>query len=159
MDQGEAAVMSDQLPQNWSRSWRTLEQAIGETVGAASMCWTKLTDGVFESERASALVDELRDWILARYGEKATAKLSDTEGGLVYPVGLQPTRVQIKNAWRVQDRWANGRFGYLKHEPQRWEGRRFSVVHLPETGEDILVVESGIVPAPETDRLGRNLGG
>lgn len=45
----------------------SLAQAIGETLGAASMCWVGGTgDLVFDSERASALVDELGRKVEAR---------------------------------------------------------------------------------------------
>ena len=53
-----------------------LAQAIGVAVGAASVCWTNpLVATVFRSERAVAIVDELKAWIEERYAPK-----SSTEG-------------------------------------------------------------------------------
>lgn len=50
------------------RSADTLEEAIGLSIGAASSCWDNLEGaGVFESERAAAITEELvelvRDYV------------------------------------------------------------------------------------------------
>ncbi len=42
-----------------------LNNALGEAVGYASMCWDTVPTGAFDSEAASALVGELRNAILA----------------------------------------------------------------------------------------------
>jgi len=36
-----------------------LKKFIGEKVGEATMCWKPIPTGVFESERASAILDEI----------------------------------------------------------------------------------------------------
>jgi hypothetical protein len=38
-----------------------VDRIIGEAIGAASMCWTPIPEGVFDSQRASAIVDALLD--------------------------------------------------------------------------------------------------
>lgn len=50
------------------RSADTLEEAVGLSIGAASTCWDNLDGaGVFESERAAAITEELvelvRDYV------------------------------------------------------------------------------------------------
>lgn len=46
----------------------SLEQAVGEAVGAASTCWTNLGDaGVFKSEQAVEVVNGLVGWINENY--------------------------------------------------------------------------------------------
>lgn len=48
-------------------SWESLEQAVGETLGAASVCWERIEDaGIFQSDQAKVLVDVLVDWIVAQ---------------------------------------------------------------------------------------------
>jgi hypothetical protein len=45
----------------------TLEQAVGEALGAASMCWeTPEGAGVFDSSAASGIADQLVAWIRSR---------------------------------------------------------------------------------------------
>jgi hypothetical protein len=38
----------------------TLDEAIGQAIGAASMCWSVVPFGVFESDRASEILDALK---------------------------------------------------------------------------------------------------
>lgn len=50
------------LPRSPIFGWQIdtpVDQMIGEAVGAASMCWNPKPEGVFDPERASAIVDEL----------------------------------------------------------------------------------------------------
>lgn len=44
-----------------------LAEVIGQAVGAGSMCWDKGPIGVFESERARQIVDEVVAWINENY--------------------------------------------------------------------------------------------
>jgi len=45
----------------------TVEEIVGQAVGAASMCWTKPEGaGEFDSERASKIVDDALDEIRRR---------------------------------------------------------------------------------------------
>lgn len=37
----------------------TIRQKVGELVGEASMCWSELPGGVFETERAKRIVDDI----------------------------------------------------------------------------------------------------
>lgn len=41
-----------------------LHEAVGQAIGAASMCWRPTPDGVFDSDRASRIMDELMVVIL-----------------------------------------------------------------------------------------------
>jgi len=58
---------------------------IGELVGEASMCWTELPQGVFESERAKRIVDDIM-LILAKQQEEfvriveRVEKVNDSNG-------------------------------------------------------------------------------
>lgn len=46
----------------------TLEALIFQGVGAASVCWTTPEGaGIFDSEQAKAIGDDMLDWINARY--------------------------------------------------------------------------------------------
>lgn len=38
---------------------KSLETIIGEAIGEASMCWSETPKGIFDSVRASAIVDEV----------------------------------------------------------------------------------------------------
>ena len=38
---------------------KEIENKIGEILGEASMCWTELPTGIFDSKKASKLVDEI----------------------------------------------------------------------------------------------------
>ena len=40
-----------------------LRKKLGEAIGEASMCWSETPKGVFDSERASKIVDKLVTWI------------------------------------------------------------------------------------------------
>jgi hypothetical protein len=40
-----------------------IHEAIGQAIGAASMCWSQPSAGVFLSDRASQIADELLDLI------------------------------------------------------------------------------------------------
>lgn len=43
---------------------RDLEEAVGQAIGAGSVCWEDPGGaGVFQSDRASQIVDELVEWI------------------------------------------------------------------------------------------------
>jgi hypothetical protein len=45
-----------------------LRQVVGEGMGAVSVCWTTIADaGVFQSELAAGIVDEVVAWIEAHY--------------------------------------------------------------------------------------------
>jgi hypothetical protein len=47
---------------------RDLSELIGQAMGAASMCWDNVRGaGVFQSERASRITQEVIDWIEANY--------------------------------------------------------------------------------------------
>ncbi len=61
--------MSDKLIFDGSASEpKNLSEVIGQAVGAASMCWENVRDaGIFQSERASLIVQEVIDWIEANY--------------------------------------------------------------------------------------------
>lgn len=52
-------------------------QAIGEAIGAASMCWVPIPEGVFDSERASEIVDVLLGYL----GHRAPLVHADLKGG------------------------------------------------------------------------------
>jgi len=46
----------------------TLEEVIGQAIGAASVCWeTPQGAGVFDSTRAKELLDEVVEWIETNY--------------------------------------------------------------------------------------------
>jgi len=47
---------------NWAIDKPTHE-AIGEAIGAASMCWEPKPAGVFDSDRAGDIMDELEDFL------------------------------------------------------------------------------------------------
>lgn len=38
---------------------KTFREIVGESIGEASMCWSKTPEGVFDSTRASKLVDKI----------------------------------------------------------------------------------------------------
>lgn len=40
-----------------------LNEVIGNALGAASLCWTPIPEGVFDSERASEIIDQVVEWI------------------------------------------------------------------------------------------------
>jgi len=40
-----------------------LRTKLGEAIGEVSMCWSETPKGVFDSERASKIVDRLVSWI------------------------------------------------------------------------------------------------
>lgn len=40
-----------------------LRTKLGEAIGEASMCWSEKPKGVFDSEKASKIVDKLVEWI------------------------------------------------------------------------------------------------
>lgn len=40
-----------------------LRKKLGEAIGEASMCWSETPKGVFETEKASKIVDKLVTWI------------------------------------------------------------------------------------------------
>ena len=47
---------------------RDLAEVIGQSMGAASMCWDNVRGaGVFQSDRASRITQEVIDWIEANY--------------------------------------------------------------------------------------------
>lgn len=47
---------------------KTLSEVIGQGSGAISMCWSDISDaGVFQSELASSIVDEMVGWIEEHY--------------------------------------------------------------------------------------------
>jgi hypothetical protein len=49
----------------------SLEQAVGEAVGAGSACWENLRGaGGFQIDKALEVVDALVEWINARYEPK-----------------------------------------------------------------------------------------
>lgn len=55
---------------------QNLKTIVGLAVGAASVCWDDMTGkGVFESERAQQIVEEVISWIEERY------QLSDVKAG------------------------------------------------------------------------------
>ena len=64
--------MSEELKKEWGSK-------IGELVGEASMCWSELPGGVFESERAKRIVDDIM-LILAKQQEEFVKMV----GGLKY---------------------------------------------------------------------------
>jgi hypothetical protein len=48
-----------------------LGEVLGQAVGAGSTCWENLSSaGIFQSERASQIVDEAMTWIKANYVER-----------------------------------------------------------------------------------------
>lgn len=48
----------------------TLSEVLGQGAGAVSSCWSHLGDaGVFDSERASEIVEDMEVWIEAHYKE------------------------------------------------------------------------------------------
>lgn len=49
----------------------TLEEVIGQAIGAGSVCWEGLSGAVFQSEQASAIVDDVVAWIRKNYEPKA----------------------------------------------------------------------------------------
>ena len=47
---------------------KTLEEVIGQAIGAGSVCWETLADaGEFQSMRAAAIANEAVAWIYAHY--------------------------------------------------------------------------------------------
>jgi len=66
--------MSDKLIFDGSASEpRDLPELIGQSMGAASMCWENVRGaGVFQSERASLITQEVIDWIEANYELKGS---------------------------------------------------------------------------------------
>ena len=46
---------------------KNLQEALGQAIGFASMCWDPKPEGVFASTVAEELVDELMNWIRDRY--------------------------------------------------------------------------------------------
>lgn len=59
------------------REVKTLKQIIGEAVGEASMCWSERPTGVFDSERASRIVDKV--WNAITSEAQATEPETETE--------------------------------------------------------------------------------
>lgn len=43
------------------QSPKTFREIVGEAIGEASMCWSKTPSGIFESTRASAIVNKIFD--------------------------------------------------------------------------------------------------
>lgn len=57
----------------------TLETAVGIAIGAGSVCWTTPEgSGIFDSERASEIVDELVAWVNDHYTVADPHLLSET---------------------------------------------------------------------------------
>lgn len=44
-----------------------IQEVIGNAMGAASMCWTPVPAGVFDSERASDLMKQVLSWLDENY--------------------------------------------------------------------------------------------
>lgn len=62
---------------------KKLSEVIGQAVGAGSVCWSNMSDtGTFESEKASAIVDEVLAWIQEHYIARGTYR--DVEPGSWY---------------------------------------------------------------------------
>lgn len=54
--------------------WESLEQAVGESLGAASVCWEDMSGtGVFQSDKAHAALDRLLAYIHENYEKKPAA--------------------------------------------------------------------------------------
>jgi len=52
----------------------TLEEVIGQAIGASSACWESLgCAGEFQSARAATIATEAIAWVRANYAEKAAA--------------------------------------------------------------------------------------
>ena len=105
----------------------TLAEAVQQTLGGASVCWSEMGPGVFESEKALALGDQLMEWINRHYAPRST------------PRGA---KVKIRNAFHVVDRWANGEVGHVKG-PDILQPESMIIVHLA-TGHDIKVHRLGV---------------
>lgn len=59
-----------------------LEQAVGLTIGAASVCWENMNGtGVFESDRAKELLDQLVDYIERHYEKRERPNCTFCEAG------------------------------------------------------------------------------
>lgn len=54
--------------ENMFSSAITLRDAIGEAVGAASVCWSNSPNGVFDEKQANRIVDDLVEWVERNYG-------------------------------------------------------------------------------------------
>ena len=62
-------VLFDSSPRE--RDPQTLEEVVFQALGAASACWESLEGaGVFQSDRAKTIGDEVIDWINSRYMER-----------------------------------------------------------------------------------------
>jgi hypothetical protein len=66
------------MKEELKKEWRS---KIGELVGEASMCWSELPGGVFESERAKRIVDDIM-LILAKQQEEFV-KMIDKHNSLI----------------------------------------------------------------------------
>jgi len=69
---GEEGPEEDRTPErhfDWDEN-TPLGTALGEAIGLASMCWTETPGGIFESERAGDIVNELL-WFLTKRDEDA----------------------------------------------------------------------------------------
>ena len=58
------------------------KQSIGEAIGEASMCWSETPSGVFDSTRASAIVDRLIDLAISEYKRGRDEALQEVAGVL-----------------------------------------------------------------------------
>ncbi len=70
----EPPVEEDRVPVrhfDWDEN-TPLGTALGEAIGLASMCWTETPGGIFESERAGDIVNELL-WFLTKRDEELHA--------------------------------------------------------------------------------------
>lgn len=46
----------------------TLEEVVGQAIGAASVCWESMEGtGIFQEDRARQIVDDVLDWIKTEY--------------------------------------------------------------------------------------------
>ncbi len=56
----------------------TLESAVQQAVGTASVCWDTLPTGIFDDRTATAVVNGLVAWIEERYAPKAQVRTATT---------------------------------------------------------------------------------
>lgn len=62
-------IIFDSTPDG--RDPETLEEVIFTALGAASACWESLEGtGIFQSDRAKEIGDEVVEWINSRYEER-----------------------------------------------------------------------------------------
>lgn len=64
-------------PANHAEAGEELRRRVFEALGAASMCWTETPHGIFESDRAKRIGDDLVAWLASGTPRAAPSKTSE----------------------------------------------------------------------------------